>query len=181
MLPRLQEKYYKEIIPAMKQKFGFKNDLRVPRLKKIVVNMGIGEAIADIKILEKAAEELATITGQKPVIRRAKKAIANFKIKQGMPIGIKVTLRRRIMYEFLDRLVNVAMPRIRDFSGVSKNAFDTAGNYNLGVNEQGIFPELEVDRITRPQGMNISFVVESRSKEESLELLRLFGMPFSNP
>lgn len=180
MTPRLQERYYKEIIPAMKQKFGFKNDLRVPRLKKIVVNMGVGEAIADIKILEKAAEELATITGQKPVVRRAKKAIANFKIRKGLPIGIKVTLRRRIMYEFLDRLVNVAMPRIRDFSGAPKHSFDEAGNYNLGITEQGIFPELDIDRITRPQGMNISFVLDSRSKEESLELLRLFGMPFGS-
>jgi large subunit ribosomal protein L5 len=179
MIPRLQEKYYKEIVPAMKQKFGFKNNLRVPAIKKIVVNMGVGEAIADVKILEKASEELGVITGQKPVMRRAKKAIANFKIKEGVPIGVKVTLRKRAMYEFLDRFINVALPRIRDFSGVSKDSFDSAGNYNLGITDQSIFPELEVDRITRPQGMNISFVLNSRSKAESLELLRFFGMPFA--
>ena len=162
----------------MKQKFGFKNDLRVPELKKIVVNMGVGEAITDVKILEKASEELGLITGQKPLICRAKKAIANFKIKQGAPIGVKVTLRKRIMYEFLDRLVNVALPRIRDFSGVSRNSFDKAGNYNIGISDQTIFSEIEVDKISRPQGLDISFVLNSRSKEESLELLRLFGMPF---
>lgn len=178
MIPRLQEKYYKEIVPAMKQKFGFNNNLRVPAIKKIVVNMGVGEAVADVKILEKASEELGVITGQKPVMRRAKKAIANFKIKEGVPIGVKVTLRKKTMYEFLDRLLNVALPRIRDFSGVSKDSFDSAGNYNLGITDQSIFPELEVDRITRPQGMNISFVLNSRSKEESLELLKFFGMPF---
>ena len=178
MKPRLQEKYYKEIVPAIKDKFGFKNDLRVPVIEKIVVNMGVGEAIADTKILDKASEELALITGQKPVARRAKKAIANFKIKQGAPIGVKVTLRSRIMYEFLDRLINVALPRIRDFSGVPKDSFDQAGNYNIGITDQTIFPELDIDKITRPQGMNISFVIRNRDIEESRELLRLFGMPF---
>jgi len=180
MTPRLQEKYYKEIVPAMKEKFGFKNNLRVPAIKKIVVNMGVGEAIADIKILEKASEELGIITGQKPFIRRAKKAISNFKIKQGSPVGVKVTLRKKIMYEFLDRLVNVALPRIRDFSGMSKNSFDEAGNYSLGISDQTIFPEIEVDKIARTQGMDINIVLNSRSKEESLELLRLFGMPFAS-
>lgn len=178
MEPRLEERYYKEIVPAIKQKFGFSNNLRVPALKKIVVNMGVGEAITDIKILEKASEELGLITGQKPLFRRAKKAIANFKIKEGVPIGVKVTLRKRIMYEFLDRLVNVALPRVRDFSGVPRSSFDMAGNYNIGITDQTIFPEIDVDKISRTQGMNISLVLNSRSKEESLELLRLLGMPF---
>ena len=178
MAPRLQEKYQKEIVPAMKEKFGFKNSLRVPAIKKIVVNMGVGEAVADIKIMEKASEELGLITGQKPVVRRAKKAISNFKIKEGSPVGVKVTLRKKTMYEFLDRLINIALPRIRDFSGVSANSFDDAGNYSLGITDQTIFPEIDVDKVTRPQGMNISIVLNSRSKEESRELLRLFGMPF---
>jgi large subunit ribosomal protein L5 len=179
MKPRLEEKYYKEIVPAMKEKFGFKNNLRVPELQKIVVNMGVGEAVADVKILEKASEELGVITGQKPIFRRAKKAIANFKIKEGSPVGVKVTLRKRIMYEFLDRLVNVALPRIRDFSGVPRNSFDQAGNYTIGITDQTIFPEIDVDKISRTQGMDISIVLNSRSKEESMELLRLFGMPFA--
>src|SRR3989338_1377931 len=169
MKPRLEEKYYREIVPAMKEKFGFQNNLRVPALQKIVVNMGVGEAVADIKILEKASEELGLITGQKPLFRRAKKAIANFKIKQGSPVGVKVTLRKRIMYEFLDRLINVALPRIRDFSGVPRNSFDKRGNYNIGISDQTIFPEIEVDKISRTQGMNISLVLNSRSKEERSE------------
>jgi len=179
MTPRLQEKYHKEIVPAMKEKFGFKNSLRVPAIKKIVVNMGVGEAVADIKIIEKASEELSLITGQKPMIRRVKKAISNFKIKEGSPVGVKVTLRKRIMYEFLDRLVNVALPRIRDFSGMPNNSFDEAGNYSLGITDQTIFSEIDVDKVTRTQGMDISIVMNSRNKEESRELLRLFGMPFA--
>lgn len=178
MKPRLLEKYQKEIIPAMKEKFGFKNDLRVPRLQKIVVNMGVGEGAADIKIIEKSMEELAAITGQKAIMRRAKKAIANFKIKAGQPIGCMVTLRRNIMYEFMDRLLNVALARIRDFGGVSPFAFDERGNYSLGLKEQTIFPEIEYDKIQRAQGMNITFVFNSRKKEETFELLKLFGMPF---
>lgn len=178
MKPRLLEKYHNEIVPAMKDKFGFKNNLRVPCLQKIVVNMGVGEGAADIKILEKSMEELAAITGQKPLIRRAKKAIANFKIRDGQPIGCMVTLRRNIMYEFLDRLFNIALPRIRDFGGVSPDAFDARGNYSLGLREQTIFPEIEYDRIQRAQGMNITFVFNSRKKEETFEILRLFGMPF---
>ncbi len=180
MASRLADIYWKEIVPAMMEKFSLKNKMAVPRLEKIVVNMGVGEALQDIKILEKAMEELATITGQKPIIRRAKKAIANFKIKQGQPIGCKVTLRRAMMYEFMDRLINVTMPRIRDFRGVPPDSFDQAGNYTLGLSEQGIFPEIDYDKMSRPQGMDITFVIKNtRTKERAKELLRLFGMPFS--
>ena len=179
MKPRLLEKYKNEIVPQLMKKFGFKNIMQVPRLEKIVVNMGVGEAITDIKILEKAMEELSLITGQKPIICRAKKAIANFKIKKGNPIGCKVTLRRDRMYEFLDRLINIALPRIRDFRGVSLYAFDGKGNFSLGINEQTIFPEIDYDKVTRIQGMNINIVIKnSKSKEHSIELLRLFGIPF---
>lgn len=180
MIPRLLERYRKEIVPEMMQAFYLRNSFAVPRLEKIVVNMGVGEGLADIKILEKAIEELALITGQKPILRKAKKAIANFKIKKGDPIGCKVTLRRKIMYEFMDRLVNIAMPRIRDFRGVSSDAFDEAGNYTLGFSEQTVFPEIDYDKVSRPQGMDITFVIKkAKNKEQAKELLRLFGMPFS--
>jgi len=163
----------------MMEKFGLKNRMAVPRLDKIVVNMGVGEALQDVKILDKAMEELGTITGQKPLMRRAKIAIANFKIKENNPIGCKVTLRRARMYEFLDRLISIALPRIRDFRGVPLHSFDQAGNYSLGLTEQNIFPEIEVDRITRTQGMDIVFVIKnSKSSEQSKELLKLFGIPF---
>lgn len=163
----------------MMEKFGLKNRMAVPRLDKIVVNMGVGEALQDVKILDKAMEELGTITGQKPLMRRAKIAIANFKIKENNPIGCKVTLRRARMYEFLDRLISIALPRIRDFRGVPLHSFDKAGNYSLGLTEQNIFPEIEVDRITRTQGMDIVFVIKnSKSSEQSKELLKLFGIPF---
>jgi large subunit ribosomal protein L5 len=179
MAPRLLDKYRNEIIPGMMEKFSITNKLAVPRLEKIVVNMGVGEAIADIKILEKSVSEMAMITGQKPIIRRAKKAIANFKIRQGVPIGCKVTLRRKMMYEFLDRLVNIALPRVRDFRGVSADSFDEAGNYSLGIIEQVIFPEIDYDRISRVQGMDITFVIKNaKSHEQAQELLRFFGMPF---
>jgi large subunit ribosomal protein L5 len=179
MIPRLLEKYRNEIISLMMQKFDLPNRFAVPRIEKVVVNMGVGEALTDIKILEKAMDELGAITGQKPILRRAKKAIANFKIRQGSPVGCKVTLRRKIMYEFIDRLINVALPRTRDFRGVPDESFDEAGNYTLGITEQVIFPEIEYDRIIRPQGMDITFVIKnSKSKEHSRELLRLFGMPF---
>jgi large subunit ribosomal protein L5 len=179
MLPRLLEKYRNEIAAQMMQAFKLSNRLAVPRLEKIVVNMGVGEAITDVKILEKSMEELANITGQKPIMIRAKKAISNFKIKQGQPVGCKVTLRRAQMYEFMDRLINAAMPRIRDFRGVPVDSFDKAGNYTLGLSEQVIFPEIEYDKITRPQGMDITFVIKNtKSPEQSRELLRLFGMPF---
>lgn len=181
MTPRLLEKYRKEIVKAMMEKFSLKNPMAVPSVAKVVVNMGVGEGLADIKILEKAMDELAVITGQKPIMRRAKKAIANFKIKEGSPIGCKVTLRRAMMYEFMDRLLNIALPRIRDFRGVSPDAFDQAGNYTLGLSEQGIFPEIEYDKIGRPQGMDITFVIKNaKNKEQAKELLRLFGMPFRN-
>ncbi len=179
MVPRLLEKYRLEIIPEMMKTFSIKNRFAVPRIDKIVVNMGVGEAITDIKILDRAMEELALITGQKPVMRRAKKAIANFKIRQGLPVGCKVTLRKAMMYEFMDRLINAAMPRIRDFRGVSYDSFDAAGNYTLGLTEQNIFPEIDYDRITRSQGMDITFVIKNaKSTEQARELLKLFGMPF---
>jgi len=179
MTPRLLEKYRNEIVPKMMETFSFKNRWAVPRLEKIVVNMGVGEALQDIKILEKAMEELGLITGQKPILRRAKKAIANFKIKQGQPIGCKVTLRRTIMYEFLDRLISIALPRIRDFRGISPDSFDEAGNYTLGITEQSIFPEIDYDKVSRPQGMDITLVIRNvKSKEQARELLKLFGMPF---
>lgn len=181
MIPRLLERYRNEISRELMNTFGIKNIYAVPRLEKIVVNMGVGEGIQDVKLLEKSMDELSLITGQRPIMRRAKKAIANFKIKQGQPIGCKVTLRRAMMYEFMDRLVNIALPRIRDFRGVSPESFDHAGNYTLGLNEQGIFPEIEYDKITRPQGMDITFVIKNtKSKEQSRELLKLFGIPFSN-
>lgn len=179
MIPRLLEEYRNKIIPQMMQTFNIKNKYAVPCLEKIVVNMGIGEAAQDIKILEKAMEELALITGQKPILRRAKKAISNFKIREGHTIGCKVTLRRAMMYEFIDRLLNVSIPRIRDFRGVSPESFDMRGNYTLGINDQSIFPEIDYDKITRPQGMDITFVIKNtKSKEQAKELLRLFGMPF---
>lgn len=180
MIPRLLEKYRNDITKEMMQAFSIKNKYALPRLEKIVVNMGVGEGLQDIKILEKSMDDLAAITGQKPILRRAKKAIANFKIKEGSPIGCKVTLRRALMYEFMDRLINIALPRIRDFRGVSPQSFDEAGNYTLGLTEQGIFPEIEYDKIGRPQGMDITFVIKNaKNKEQARELLRLFGMPFS--
>ena len=179
MATRLQDKYVQEIIPKMMEKFSLKNKLSVPRIEKIVINMGVGEAIADVKILEKSMDELAQITGQRPVMRRAKKAISNFKIKQGQAVGCKVTLRKKMMFEFMDRLINIAMPRIRDFRGVPTASFDKAGNYTLGLNDQSIFPEIEYDRISRAQGMDITFVIKnSKSDAQSRELLRFFGMPF---
>ncbi len=179
MTPRLLEKYRNEIVTKMMEAFSLKNKFAVARLEKIVINMGVGEALQDIKILDKAMEDLATITGQKPILRRTKKAIANFKIKQGQPIGCKVTLRRIIMYEFLDRLVNIALPRIRDFRGISPDSFDEAGNYTMGITEQSIFPEIEYDKVNRMQGMDITFVIKNvKSKEQARELLKLFGMPF---
>ncbi len=177
--PRLLEQYRNEIVPKMMETFSIKNRHAVARLEKIVVNMGVGEALQDVKILDKAAEDLAVITGQKPILRKAKKAIANFKIKQGQAIGCKVTLRRTIMYEFLDRLVSIALPRIRDFRGISADGFDQAGNYTMGITEQSIFPEIDYDKVGRTQGMDITLVIKNaKSKEQSRELLKLFGMPF---
>jgi len=179
MIPRLLERYRNEIVPQMQKTFSIKNRYAVPYLEKIVVNMGVGEAIGDIKILDKCMEELALITGQKPIVRRAKKAISNFKIKKGQPIGCKVTLRKARMYEFLDRLINVALPRIRDFRGLPPNSFDKGGNFTLGISEQVIFPEIDYDKITRIQGMNITIVIKNvKSPDRARELLKLFGMPF---
>ncbi len=178
MATRLQEKYKNEVVPELVRLFNYKNALQAPRLKKIVVNMGVGEALADHKILDKAMEELSLITGQRPVITRAKKAIANFKIRQGLPIGCHVTLRRAHMYEFMDRLVSIALPRIRDFRGLDPDAFDKKGNYSMGVTEQAVFPEIDVDKVTRVQGMDITFVIDVRCVKESYEFLRLMGMPF---
>ncbi len=172
------DRYRKEIIPEMVKLMGYKSSMQVPRLKKIVVNMGVGEAITDIKLLEKSMDELATITGQRPVLTRSKKAIANFKIRIGQPIGCRVTLRRRRMYEFLDRFISVALPRIRDFRGLSADSFDSNGNYSIGITEQAIFPEIDADRIARVQGMDITIVINTRSKKESYEFLRLLGVPF---
>lgn len=179
MIPRLLEKYRNEINPKLMQTFSIKNKFAAPSLDKIVINMGVGEALQDIKTLEKAMEELGQITGQRPIIRRAKKAIANFKIKKGQPIGCKVTLRRKIMYEFLDRFISIALPRIRDFRGVNPDSFDEGGNYTMGLSEQGIFPEIDYDKLGRPQGMDVTFVIKNASnKEQAKELLKLFGMPF---
>lgn len=176
--PRLLEIYKKNIVPDMVKAFGYKNDMQVPKLKKIVINVGLGEATQDIKLLEAAQNELASITGQKPVTTRAKKAIANFKIRKGSAIGCKVTLRRSMMYEFLDRMISVAIPRIRDFRGLPANSFDDSGNYSFGLNEQVIFPEVDVDKITKVHGMDITIVTDAKSKKEAFELLKLFGMPF---
>ncbi|MCP4648944.1 MAG: 50S ribosomal protein L5 [PVC group bacterium] len=178
MVPRLLEEYRNKIVAEIMQKFNLKSPMQVPRLEKIVINMGIGKAHEDIKILEAAMKDLGTITGQKPVITRARKAIANFKLRQGVPVGCKVTLRKQRMYEFLDRLVNTALPRIRDFRGVSGTSFDKAGNYTLGITEQAIFPEIDIDKVQHVQGMDIVIVISSKDKEQAKELLRLFGMPF---
>jgi large subunit ribosomal protein L5 len=178
MATRLQEKYKNEVVPELARIFSYKNALQAPRLKKIVVNMGVGEALTDNKILDKAMDEMGLITGQRPVVTRAKKAVANFKIRQGVPVGCFVTLRRQHMYEFLDRLISVALPRIRDFRGLNPDAFDKKGNYSMGITEQAVFPEIDVDKVSRVQGMDITFVIQSRSPKESYEFLRLMGMPF---
>ncbi len=177
-MSRLKDFYNDEVKKAMVEKFGYKNQLEIPKLDKIVINMGVGEAKDNSKILDVAVKELETITGQKAVLTRAKNAIANFKIREGMPIGCKVTLRGERMYEFLDRLVNLALPRVRDFRGVSADSFDGRGNYALGIKEQIIFPEIEYDKIDKVRGMDIIFVTTAKTDEEARELLRLFNMPF---
>ena len=178
-MSRLKDLYMDEIREQMMKKFGYKNIMQVPKLDKIVVNMGIGEARENEKILDAAARDMAIITGQKPVITKAKKSIANFKIREGMPIGCKVTLRGDRMYEFLDRLGNLALPRVRDFRGVNPNSFDGRGNYALGIKEQLIFPEIEYDQIDKVRGMDIIFTTTANTDEEARELLRLFNMPFA--
>lgn len=177
-MTRLKETYLNEIVDGMTKKFGYKNVMEVPKLDKIVINMGVGEAKDNAKVLDTAIKDLEIISGQKPVITRAKKSIANFKLREGMPIGCKVTLRGEKMYEFADRLINLALPRVRDFRGVSANAFDGRGNYALGIKEQLIFPEIEYDKVDKVRGMDIIFVTTAKSDEEARELLTQFGMPF---
>ena len=178
-MSRLNEMYKGEIVDSMTKKFGYKNIMEVPKLSKIVINMGVGEAKENAKVLETAVKDLETITGQKAVLTKAKNAVANFKIREGMPIGCKVTLRGKRMYEFLDRLVNLALPRVRDFRGVNPNAFDGRGNYALGIKEQLIFPEIEYDKIDKVRGMDVIFVTTAKTDEEARELLTLFNMPFA--
>ncbi len=178
-MSRLKEQYDNEIVPALKKKFDYKNPMEVPKLVKIVVNMGVGEAKENVKLLDAAVADLETITGQLVIRTKAKKSIANFKLREGMPIGCKVTLRGERMYEFADRLINLALPRVRDFRGVNPNAFDGRGNYALAIKEQLIFPEIEYDKIDKVRGMDVIFVTTAKTDEEARELLRLFNMPFA--
>jgi len=178
MAPRLKERYQKEVVPALVKEFSYGNANAVPRLRKIVVNMGLGEAIQNAKLLDSAAQELGQITGQKPVITRARKSIANFKLRKNMPIGAVVTLRGDRMYEFFDRLTNVAMPRVRDFRGVSTRAFDGRGNYTLGLRDQLVFPEIDYAKVDKTKGMNITIVTDAKTDAEAMALLRHMGMPF---
>lgn len=177
-MARLKERYQKEIAPSLAKEFGIENPMAVPRLDKIVLNMGMGEAIANAKVLDTAVEELKAIAGQKPVITRAKKSIASFKLRQGMPIGVMVTLRGEQMYEFFDRLVSIALPRVRDFRGVSPKAFDGRGNYTIGIREQLIFPEIDFNKVDKQRGMNISIVTTARNDDQARALLKSLGMPF---
>jgi len=178
-LSRLKEQYDNEIVDALMKKFGYKNKMEVPKLDKIVVNMGVGEAKENAKVLESAVSDMEKITGQKAVICKAKRSVANFKLREGMPIGCKVTLRGEKMYEFLDRLVNLALPRVRDFRGVNPNAFDGRGNYSLGIKEQLIFPEIEYDKVDKVRGMDVIFVTTAKTDEEARELLTQFNMPYT--
>ena len=171
--------YEKTVVPALQEKFGYKNVMQIPRLQKIVINMGVGEAKENAKVLETAVSDMETITGQKAVLTKAKNSVANFKLREGQAIGCKTTLRGEKMYEFLDRLVNLALPRVRDFRGVNPNAFDGRGNYALGIKEQIIFPEIEYDKVDKVRGMDIIFVTTAKTDEEARELLRLFNMPFA--
>ena len=178
MSSRLRDKYQKDVIPALKKEFGYSNIMAVPKIQKVVVNMGLGEATSNAKIADTGADEVARITGQKPVITRAKKSIAQFKLRQGMPVGTMVTLRGERMYEFLDRLITVALPRVRDFRGVSANSFDGRGNYSLGLKEQIVFPEIDFNKVDKTRGMNISIVTTARDDEQARALLKALGMPF---
>ena len=177
-LPRLVNRYRSDVAPKLMKRFGYKNQMQLPRLKKIVVNVGLGEATANPKLIESTVQEVAAITGQKPVVTRARKSIANFKLRQGMPIGVMVTLRRERMWEFFDRLVSISLPRVRDFRGVSGRAFDGAGNYTLGLKEQIVFPEINFDKVDKAKGMNITIVTTAETNEEAKELLAQLGMPF---
>ncbi|WIW70085.1 MULTISPECIES: 50S ribosomal protein L5 [Anaerosinus] len=178
-MDRLKEKYLNEVAPAMTEKFGYKNVMEIPKVEKIVINMGVGEAVGNPKVLDSAVADLTLISGQKPVLTRAKKSLAAWKLRQGMPIGAKVTLRGERMYNFMDKFMNVALPRVRDFRGISAKAFDGRGNYSMGLKEQLIFPEIEYDKIDKVRGMNIIIVTTAKTDEEARELLKLMGMPFS--
>ena len=177
-MARLKEYYLKKVVPALVKEFNYKNPMQVPKMEKIVINMGLGEAIQNVKIIDSAVQELAAITGQKPIVNKAKKSIATFKLRQGMPIGCSVTLRKKIMYEFFDRLVNAALPKVRDFRGISPNAFDGRGNFSMGLQEQIIFPEIEYDKVEKVKGMNITIVTTAKTDDEARVLLKMMGVPF---
>ena len=179
-VPRLKEKYAKDVVPALKKQFEYKSSMQVPRLQKICINQGIGSAVSDKRLIDSALNDLATITGQKAVATKSKKDISNFKLRKGVPIGIKVTLRGDKMYEFLDRLISVALPRIRDFRGINEKSFDGKGNYTMGVTEQIIFPEIQIDKVNKIMGMDITFVTSSPTDAEAFALLKQFGLPFKN-
>ena len=177
-MSRLRERYVKDVVPALKKEFGYTNVMAIPKIQKVVVNMGLGEATANAKIIDVATDELGRITGQKPVVRRAKKSIAQFKVRQGQPVGTMVTLRGERMYEFLDRLVSIALPRVRDFKGISAKGFDGRGNYTLGLRDQIIFPEIDYMKVDKARGMNVSVVTTAKTDEEARKLLQLIGLPF---
>jgi large subunit ribosomal protein L5 len=179
-MARLKDYYSKTVVPALIREFNYKNPMQVPKMEKIVINMGLGEAIQNVKIIDGAVQELAAITGQKPIINMAKKSIATFKLRQGMPIGCSVTLRKNNMYEFFDRLVNAALPKVRDFRGISLNAFDGRGNFSIGLQEQIIFPEIEYDKVEKVKGMNITIVTTAKTDAEARLLLKLMGVPFKH-
>jgi len=181
VIPRVKRRYHEQAVPALQKQFGYSNTMQLPRLQKIVLNMGVGEARDDSKLMDAAVADLTTIGGQKPAIRRAKKSIANFKLREGMPIGCMVTLRGDRMWEFMDRLVHAALPRIRDFQGLPDKSFDGRGNYSMGVREQFIFPEIDIDKVTRTRGMDVTFVTSAPNDEEARALLRELGMPFRKP
>jgi len=177
-MARLKDYYLKTVVPALVKEFNYKNPMQLPKMEKIVINMGLGEAIQNVKIIDGAVQELAAITGQKPIVNKAKKSIATFKLRQGMPIGCSVTLRKKIMYEFFDRLVNAALPKVRDFRGISANAFDGRGNFSIGLQEQIIFPEIEYDKVEKIKGMNITIVTTAKTDAEARFLLKMMGVPF---
>ncbi len=177
-MARLKDYYIKEIVPALKAEYGYTNVHQIPKVLKVVLNMGLGEAVADVKIIEKAVEELTSITGQKPIVRKARKSIAAFKLREGMPVGVAVTLRGGMMYEFLDRLINAVLPRVRDFRGISPKGFDGRGNYTMGLTDQTVFPEIDFDAVDKLRGMNITIVTTAASDDQSRSLLAAFGMPF---
>jgi len=179
-MARLKDYYSKTVVPALVKEFNYKNPMQVPKMEKIVINMGLGEAISNVKIIDGAVQEMAMITGQKPIVNKAKKSIATFKLRQGMPIGCSVTLRKNNMYEFFDRLVNAALPKVRDFRGISPNAFDGRGNFSIGLQEQTIFPEIEYDKVEKVKGMNITIVTTAKTDKEARLLLKLMGVPFKH-